>query len=135
MGLYKDSRALLVKLFYQNNNSSAAALREYLRIKGIRRDPLSVPELKNMIRRFELIGDLGISPRRGRLSVASEIVEAVTVAMAENAGRNVRSSSSEDRTLFPASDSPGAILKSPVNSNLRIMFFNPGTERGPLRII
>ena len=29
MGLDKDSRALLVKLFYQNNNNSAAALHEY----------------------------------------------------------------------------------------------------------
>ena len=33
VGLNKDSRALLVKLFYQNNNNGAAALREYRRIK------------------------------------------------------------------------------------------------------
>ena len=43
----------------KNNNS--AALREYRRIKGIRRGSLSVPRLKNMIRRFELTGDLGIA--------------------------------------------------------------------------
>ena len=35
MGLDKVSRALLVKLFYQNNNNSAASLREYQRIIGI----------------------------------------------------------------------------------------------------
>ena len=43
-----------------------------------------------MIRRFELTGDLGIAP--GETDTAPEIVEEVTVAMAENAGRNVRSS-------------------------------------------
>ena len=63
MGLDKISRALLVKLFYQNNNNnSVTALLEYRRIKGIRRGPLSIPWLKNMIRRVELIGDLGIAP-------------------------------------------------------------------------
>ena len=62
MGLDKYSRALLVKPFHQNNSNSAAALREYQRIKGIQRDPLSVPGVKNIIRRFELTGDLGIAP-------------------------------------------------------------------------
>ena len=90
--------------------------------------------LKNVIRRFELTGDLGIAPGRGRRPIAPEIVEEVTVVMAENAGRNVRSSSSEYSTLRPVSASPGAIHKSPV-SNLRTMFFNPGTERGHLRIL
>ena len=33
LALYKDSRSLLVKLFYQNNNNSAAAPRECRRIK------------------------------------------------------------------------------------------------------
>ncbi|PSN43359.1 hypothetical protein C0J52_15565 [Blattella germanica] len=94
MVLDKVSRALLVKLFYQNNNNSAAALREYRRIKGIRRGPLSAVALKNMIRKFELTGDLGIAPGRGRRPVTTQIVEEVTVAMAENAGRNLRSSSS-----------------------------------------
>ncbi|PSN39284.1 hypothetical protein C0J52_14647 [Blattella germanica] len=94
MVLDKVSRALLVKLFYQNNNNSAAALREYRRIKGIRRGPLSAVALKNMIRKFELTGDLGIAPGRGRRPVTPQIVEEVTVAMAENAGRNLRSSSS-----------------------------------------
>ena len=48
-----------------------------------------------MIRRFELTGDLGIAPWRGRRSIAPEIVEEITVAMTENSGINVRSSSSE----------------------------------------
>ena len=73
MGLDKVSRVLLVKLFYQNNNS-AAAHREYRRIKGIRRGSLSVPRL-NMIRSFELTDDLGIAPGRGRRPIALEIVK------------------------------------------------------------
>ena len=43
-----------------------------------------------MIRRFELTGDLGIAPGRGRRPISSEIVD-VTVAIGENAGRKVRS--------------------------------------------
>ena len=54
---------------------------------------------------------------KSRWSIVPEIVE-VTVAMAENAGRNMRSSL--------LSTSQGAIPKSPVNSNPRIMFFNLG---------
>lgn len=104
MVLDKVSRALLVKLFYQNNNNSAAALREYRRIKGIRRGPLSAVALKNMIRKFELTGDLGIAPGRGRRPVTPQIVEEVTVAMAENAGRNLRSSSSARAVCFTTTE-------------------------------
>ena len=38
---------------------------------------------------------------RGRRPIAPEIVEKVTVAMAENAGHNVQSSCSEDCKLHP----------------------------------
>ena len=62
MGLDKVSMALLVKLFYRNNYNSAAAIRYYRLIKGIRRGLLSVPGLKNIIRKFKLTGDLGIAP-------------------------------------------------------------------------
>ena len=65
-----------VKLFFLNNSNSAAVLREYRRIKEYgRRGALFVPGLKNMIRGFELTGDLGIAPGRGRRPIASEIVE------------------------------------------------------------
>ena len=61
MGLDRNSTALLVKLFHQNKNS-AGALSEYQRIKEIRRGPLSVPGLKNINRRLEFTGELGIAP-------------------------------------------------------------------------
>ena len=35
----KKDRALLVKLFYLNGSKRSAALREYLRMKGLRRGP------------------------------------------------------------------------------------------------
>ena len=104
MGLDKVSRALLLKLFFFQNNISAVALREYRR--RIQRGPLSVPALKDMIRRFELTGDLGIAPGRGRRPIAPEIVEDVTVDMAENAGRNVRFSSSETLRVKPCYTCP-----------------------------
>ena len=49
-----------------------------------------------MIRMFKLTSDLGIAPGRGRWPIVPEIVEEVTVVMTENAGCNVRSSSSEE---------------------------------------
>ena len=55
-GLYSWScfikTTTIVLLFFASNR----------RIKGIRRGPVSVPRLKNMIRRFESTGDLGIAP-------------------------------------------------------------------------
>ena len=55
-----------------------------------------------MIRGFELTGDLGITPGKGRRPIAPENVEEVTIFMAKHAACNVRSSSSEVRTLRPA---------------------------------
>ena len=77
MDLDKDSRTLLVKLFYHSNNnrSSAAAFREYRHIKGIRRGPLSVLGLKNMIRRLELTGDLGIAPGEADSQMSQKLLK------------------------------------------------------------
>ena len=41
---------------------------------------------------FELTGDFGIAPGRGRRPIAPEIIEEVTVVMAKSAGRNVNTS-------------------------------------------
>ncbi|PSN33177.1 hypothetical protein C0J52_24295 [Blattella germanica] len=51
MSLDKRNRGLSVKLFYQNNSNVAAALREYRRLKGLRKGPLSPPALRNMMKR------------------------------------------------------------------------------------
>ena len=74
MSLDKVSRALLVKLFYQNNNS-AAVLHEYRHIKGIWRGSLSILGLKNMIWRFKLTVDLGIASGRGRLQLHRKLLK------------------------------------------------------------
>ena len=85
MNLDKVSRALLVKLFFfQNNNNSAAALREYRCIKEYGEDEEHDSEVR-INWRFENCS------WRDRRPIAPEIVE-VTVAMAENTGRNVLSS-------------------------------------------
>ena len=87
MDLDKDSRTLLVKLFYQNNNNGAAALREYRRIKESRSE-------------FRINWRFENCSWRGRRPIVPETFQEVTVAMAENAERNVRSSSSEALLLL-----------------------------------
>lgn len=66
MALEKKDRALLVKLFYQNGGNLSTALREYRRLKCLRKGPMSRQALKKMIQKFEETGDLGVMRRRGR---------------------------------------------------------------------
>ena len=89
MGLDKDSRALLVKLFFTKTTVMLLLFASIDALKNTERS-FFVPGLKNMIWRFELTGDLGIAPGRGRRPIAPEIVEELSVDMAENAGSYVR---------------------------------------------
>lgn len=94
MPLQKKDRALLVKLFYQNGSNSVAALREYRRLKGLRKGPMSKNGLKKMIMKFEATGDFGVQPGRGRKPVANETVADVTTAVVERASTSRYSSAS-----------------------------------------
>lgn len=75
-------RALLVKLFYENKGNSAAAVREFRRIKNLRRGPMSTKGIRAMIKRFEETGKLGVRPGRGRKPVTPVLVDAVKTAVA-----------------------------------------------------
>ncbi|GFY18079.1 DUF4817 domain-containing protein [Trichonephila clavipes] len=55
-------RALLVKLFYESKGNAVAALREFRRLKNLRKGPLLPQVLKGMITRFEKTGHLGVQP-------------------------------------------------------------------------
>ena len=83
----KRDRALLVKLFYLNGSKSSAALREYRRMKGLRRGPMSTNGLKKMVMKFESTGDFGVAPGRGRWPIPMEFVDEVAVAVADRAER------------------------------------------------
>ncbi|GFU82706.1 uncharacterized protein TNCV_1098451 [Trichonephila clavipes] len=49
MALCLPDRALLVKLFYQNDNSAIVALRKFRTLKGLRKDPLNAKNLRLMV--------------------------------------------------------------------------------------
>lgn len=83
MTLNKKERALLVKIFYQNGSNYSATLKEYRRMKRLRRGPMSVNGLKNMISKFEETGELGVIPgTRGRRPVNPETVQQIDNAIA-----------------------------------------------------
>ncbi|GFW18470.1 uncharacterized protein TNCV_1184971 [Trichonephila clavipes] len=82
-------RALLVKLFYESKGNAAAALREFRRLKNLRKGPLLPQALKRMIARFEKTGHLGVQPGRGCKSTRSDVVEDVATAIVDQSMDNV----------------------------------------------
>ncbi|GFW84315.1 uncharacterized protein TNCV_1131841 [Trichonephila clavipes] len=81
--------ALLVKLFYESKGNAAAALREFRRLKNLRKGPLLPQALKRMIAGFEKTGHLGVQPGRGRKSTSSDVVEDVATAIVDQSMDNV----------------------------------------------
>ncbi|GFX03738.1 uncharacterized protein TNCV_2113101 [Trichonephila clavipes] len=82
-------RALLVKLFYESKGNAASALREFRRLKNLRKGPFLPQTLKRMIARFEKTGHLGVQPGRGRKSTRSDVVEDVATAIVDQSMDNV----------------------------------------------
>ncbi|GFX95952.1 uncharacterized protein TNCV_2085321 [Trichonephila clavipes] len=89
MAVTLPERALLVKLFYESKGNAAAALREFRRLKNLRKGPLLPQVLKIMITRFEKTGHLGVQPGRGRKSTRSDVVEDVATAIVDQSMHNV----------------------------------------------
>ncbi|GFX89777.1 hypothetical protein TNCV_3712091 [Trichonephila clavipes] len=58
MSLRLADRALLVKLFYQNDNSAIVALRKFRTLKGMRKGPFTAKKLRLMVTKFEETGSL-----------------------------------------------------------------------------
>lgn len=88
MTLYKKERALIIKLFYQNQSNASAALRSYRRMKNLRILPISVNVVKGMIRQFRETGSLDLTPRRGRCATEPAIVEKFVNATGEASARS-----------------------------------------------
>ncbi|GFW84945.1 uncharacterized protein TNCV_682331 [Trichonephila clavipes] len=89
MAVTLPERNLLVKLFYESKGNAAAALREFRRLKNLRKGPLLPQALKRMITRFEKAGHLGVQPGRGRKSTRSDVVEDVATAIDDQSMDNV----------------------------------------------
>ncbi|GFT45052.1 uncharacterized protein TNCV_3790461 [Trichonephila clavipes] len=92
MSLCLPDRALLVKLFYQNDNSAIVALRKFQTLKGMRKGPLSAINLRLMATKFEETGSLNVRSGRGRKPVSTEAIEKVALQMEENKESNVQAS-------------------------------------------
>ena len=80
MVIEKRDHALLVKLFYLNGSKSSAALREYRRLKGLRRCPIRVCQ------------QMCVAPGKGRRPIPTKVVE--KVAVADRAERALNSATS-----------------------------------------
>ncbi|GFX87584.1 DUF4817 domain-containing protein [Trichonephila clavipes] len=80
----------LINNYAQDQQSNAAAaLREFRRLKNLRKGPLLPQALKRMITRFEKTGHLGVQPGRGRKSTRSDVVEEVATAIVDQSMDNV----------------------------------------------
>ena len=79
----RSDRALLVKLFYLNGSKSSATLREYRRMKGLRRGLMSTNGLKKMMIKFENTGDFAVTLGRGRRPIPMKVVDEFAVAVAD----------------------------------------------------
>ncbi|GBN55605.1 hypothetical protein AVEN_170805-1, partial [Araneus ventricosus] len=85
MTLSLKDRARLVKLFYNNDDCAAIALKKFRTIKGLRRGsgPLTAFGLKKKIDKFEESGSFDVKCGRGRKVIASTSVEDVATAFQE----------------------------------------------------
>ena len=83
-------RALLVKLYYHNDENAAAALRKFRRLEIQRRGPMSEQALRDMMVKFVRTERLGVLLRRGMKRVRTTIVEDVATAVVEASGESLR---------------------------------------------
>ncbi|GBM41325.1 hypothetical protein AVEN_241484-1 [Araneus ventricosus] len=79
-----QEKALLVKLFYLNQQNSVAAVKEFRCVKQIRRGSMFPCALRKMIQKFETTGQPGILPGRGRKQIPSSSVEDVVIVVVED---------------------------------------------------
>ncbi|GFX97456.1 DUF4817 domain-containing protein [Trichonephila clavipes] len=109
MSLRLPDRALIVKLFYHNDNSAIVALRKFRTLKGMRKGPLTVKNLRLMVTKFKETESLNVRPGRGRKPVSTEAIEKVALQVEEDKTSNVQASTSV-RHVAEALDQPGSTV-------------------------
>ncbi|GFW82071.1 uncharacterized protein TNCV_772001 [Trichonephila clavipes] len=97
MSLCLPDRALLVKLFYQNDNSAIVALRKFWTLKGLRKGPLTAKNLRLMVTKFVETTSLNVRSGRGKKPVSAEAIENVALQVEEDKSSNVLTSTSVRR--------------------------------------
>ena len=83
-----QEKALLVKLFYKNQENSVAVVKKFLCMKKIRRDSMSPRALHKIMLKFEATGQLGILPGRGRKRIPSSSFENVATAVVKTSSQS-----------------------------------------------
>ncbi|GFW21088.1 uncharacterized protein TNCV_2703281 [Trichonephila clavipes] len=114
----KYDRALLVKLFYQNDNSAIVAVRKFRRLKGLRKGPFTAKNLRLMVSKFEETGSLNVRSGRGKNPVSAEAIEKVALQVEEDKSSNVLASTSV-RRVAEALDLPRSTVQKIMRSILR----------------
>ncbi|GFT35427.1 uncharacterized protein TNCV_922461 [Trichonephila clavipes] len=118
MSLCLPERALLVKLFYQNDNSAIVARRKFWTLKGLRKGPLTAKNLRLMVTKFEETGSLNVRSGRGKKSVCAEAIEKVALQVEEDKSSNVLVSTSVHR-VAEALDLPRSTVQKIMRNFLR----------------
>ncbi|GFV86629.1 uncharacterized protein TNCV_4184831 [Trichonephila clavipes] len=118
MSLCLPDRALLVKLFYQNDNSAIVALRKFRTLKGLRKGPLTAKNLRLMVTKFEETGTLNVRSGRGKKPVYAEAIEKVALQVEEDKSSNVLASTSV-RRVAEALDLPRSTVQKIMRNILR----------------
>ncbi|GFW36722.1 uncharacterized protein TNCV_1220541 [Trichonephila clavipes] len=113
MSLRLPDRALLVKLFYQNDNSAIVAQRKFRTLKG-----MIVKNLQLMVTKFEETGSLNVRSGRGRKPVSTEAIEKVALQVEEDKASNMQASTSV-RHVAEALDRPRSTVQKITRNILR----------------
>ncbi|GFW42832.1 histone-lysine N-methyltransferase SETMAR [Trichonephila clavipes] len=98
--------ALLVKLYYRNNENAAAADKEFRRLKKQRCGLMSECALKDMMVKSEKAGQLGVLPGRERKRTNSAVVEGIATAVVEVSSESLisRNYQRTDNFTYPCNE-------------------------------
>ncbi|GFU55435.1 uncharacterized protein TNCV_2550231 [Trichonephila clavipes] len=118
MSLCLPDRALLVKLFYQNDNSAIVALRKFRTLKGLRKGPLTAKNLRLMVTKFGETGSFNVHSGRGKKPVCAEAIEKVALQVEEDKSSTVLASASVCR-VAEALDLPRSTVQKIMRNILR----------------
>ncbi|GFV39803.1 DUF4817 domain-containing protein [Trichonephila clavipes] len=118
MSLRLPDRALLVKLFHQNDNSAIVALRKFRTLKGMRKGPLTAINFQLMVTKFEETGSLNVRSGRGRKPVSAEAIEKVALQVEEDKASNVQASTNV-HLVAEALDLPRSTVQKIMRNILR----------------
>jgi transposase len=78
-----QTRISLVRLYYENGSSAAAALRKFKTLNNLVKDPFCVTTVQRLLHKFETEGIVIDSPKSGRPPFGEEVVERVEQTLLE----------------------------------------------------